>query len=190
MTSRLSPAQETVSSALSAELAARAWDAPPALYAIGVQGSHCQLLHIPVPATTWALINPADVLAAMAADIAMIGARPGATARPGFYGVAFRFEAWDLLWGLLQGPARHQAQADLAAGRLHARPDRLEARYFLGTGRDGTSYEARQYRWQDRVRSSVYLPGREAPQSPVHDALRIMTAAAAGASREDPGAEP
>jgi hypothetical protein len=135
-------------------------------------------------------MNPADVLAAMAADIAMLGARPGATARPGFYGVAFRFEAWDLPWGLLQGPARRQAQADLAAGRLHARPGRLEARYFLGTGRDGATYEARQYRWQDRVRSTAYPPSREAPQSPVHDALRLITTTAARASRDEPGAEP
>ena len=182
-----------VSRALAAELGSRAgWDEDPCLYTIRMSQGRCRLTAASVPRHWWASADPAEVLDAVAGLAAGVRGMPGIRMRPDLYGIALRFEGWDLPWADLGPEGHRQAVADAAAHRVHARPDRIEVRVLAGVDRTGTAYEARQQRGWPEIYQAVFAPGR-GPVGAVPDALRRVTAALTGVrlpQREDPGYEP
>jgi hypothetical protein len=152
----------------------------------------CRLTAAPVPLDWWASADPAEVLDAVAGLAAGVRGMPGIGMRPDLYGVALRFEGWDLPWADLGPEGHRQAAADLAARRVHARPDRIEVRVLAGVDRTGTAYESRQQRGRPEIHQAVFPPGL-GPEGAVPDALRRVTAALTGVrlpQQEDPGHEP
>ena len=137
------PGSQGVPEALAAELAGRAWGGLPALYLVELDGGTCGLYPLPVPARAWRS-HPVHVVVTVTAG--SIGRADAGPADPVFAGAAVRFEDWDLPWAFLDGPARRDAAAALAAGTVHARPDRIRTRFVLAAGRDGTAWLARQHR--------------------------------------------
>jgi len=166
-----------VPAVIAAELAGTGWDNPPRLYLIGQHDGRCELHPFPLPGFLWDAMPLHQVIATTAAAAASALARHGARLDPDFAGAAVRFEAWDLPWPLLHGPALARAHADLALGRVHARPDRIECRYIFAAGLDGTCWEARQIRAQPLPRTATYPPGAPQPSdnARAYDALRFFT---------------
>lgn len=168
------PGPQSVPAALAAELAAASWEAPPALYLLGLDGGRCCLRVLPVPGPAWDRA-PLDRVILTAARL---GARAAAGSRAGpalaFTGAAVRFTA------------------DLAAGdrasRVHAGPGRVVRRFLLAVCRDGTSWAAMQAPSRLRPRTVTYRPEGFQPSGPAYDALRCFTRAALGP--EDPAREP
>jgi len=183
------PGSPGVPAVIAAELAARpSWDEPPGLYLIGARDGRCELLPFAVPLAAWSRMPVHGVIAAVAAFTATRSAGSGPD--PAVLGTAARFEAWDLPWPFLKGPALTQARLDLAAGRVRARTDRIEARYILATARDGTAWQGRQYRVQASPSVSTYPPGTPPPGDPISSALRLFTRAAAAPGIDGPAPSP
>lgn len=181
-------ASQAISRALAAELGSRtAWDEPPCLYTIRLRAGQCRLQPVPIPRAAWAAGRPPDILEyiALAAEIA--SRIPGTRRHGDLYGTAFRTEGWGLDMQNLDAAQRRQAEADSAAHRIHARPDRIEYRLLVAADLTGTTYAARQQRGQDQVLTDIFPPGSALRQDgAVPAALRRMTAALTGAALPQP----
>jgi len=175
------PGPQSVPAALAAELAAASWEAPPALYLLGLDGDRCCLRVLPVPGPAWDRA-PLDRVILTAARL---GARAaaGSRARPAlaFTGAAVRFTA------------------DLAAGdrasRVHAGPGRVVRRFLLAVCRDGTSWAAMQAPSRLRPRTVTYRPEGFQPSGPPTTPSAVSPAPRSApktppASPDRPGAPP
>jgi hypothetical protein len=177
--SPVEPHPPDLPAALAAELAGAPWGAPPGLYLIGLQDGRYALDLFPVPERLWRELPPDTVITAAAALGSEIIA--GGRLHPSYAGTAVRLEVWDLPWPLLLGPARDQARADLAAGLVYTRPDRIERRYLFAAGRDGTSWMATQLRTQPVPRTATYPAGTVLKETlGAYRALRVLNRAIFG----------
>jgi len=154
-----------------------------------MEDDRCEFHLFPVPERIWRTVRLDQAITATARAGAGIIAEAGGRLVPSYIGAAVRFEAWDLPWPLLRGPALAQARADVALSRVHARPDRIERRFILAAARDGTSWEATQIRGQRAPRTATYLPGTSPPVHPVpvYQALRDLNRALLSPGDPAPG---
>jgi hypothetical protein len=178
---------------LADELAAGGWDDPPRLYTIRLQAGRCDLLPVALPVRAWTRGHPPDVLRSLAAAAAQAVREPGYRAPAGLYGAAFRFEGWDLPWDRMSREQFRQGMIDASAGRIHARPDRIEVRILHGLDMAGITYVARQQRGQPQVHAEICRAGQDRGYAGViPDTLSLVVTALAGtrSSRHPPGAQP
>jgi hypothetical protein len=175
-------AVQAISRALAAELSSRtAWDEPPCLYTIRLQAAQYRLQPVPIPLAAWATGRPPDVLEEIALAAEIASRIPGARRHRDLYGAAFRCEGWGLDMRGLDAGQRREAEADSAAHRIHARPDRIEYRLLVAADRTGATYAARQQRGQDEVFTDSFTPGSALRHDgAVPAALARVTAALTG----------
>ena len=153
--------QERIAAALAAEVGSRTeWDELPGLFWLALEGGMPRLVPAPVTPGTWLLGPPAMVLAAIADGCSEFRDPLRKSAPEALHGAAFYSESWLTTHRLDDTEGIARAKADARAHRIHARPDRTEARTLWAVDRAGTVYAAVLRRGADREpRTQVEYPG-------------------------------
>jgi hypothetical protein len=112
---------------------------------------------------TWSLGPPAQVLSTIADGCAEYAGLLQRSAPGGLHGAAFYSEIWTVLHHPDDTAGIARSKADARAGRIHARPDRVEARSMWAVDRAGAVYAAFLRRGMDdapHVKVESPGPGR------------------------------
>ncbi|MBF6333482.1 hypothetical protein [Nocardia transvalensis] len=152
--------RDAITAELERNLSDRAeWDEPPELYAVLLEGGHPVLRRFPTSEGFFQVARPPAVLAALAETFETNSERLRREAPADLIGLAFYFEGWSVADPLgLTTEQRQQLSADMRNHRVHARPDRVEARILCAVDRSGIRYSCRQLRGHD-IDSIAYGPG-------------------------------
>jgi hypothetical protein len=99
---------------------------------------------VPAPLTpgTWSLGPPAVILSLIADGCGEFSGPLRESAPGGLHGAAFYSESWLTMHRPDDAEGIAEAKADARARRIHARPDRVEARTLWAVDRAGTVYAA------------------------------------------------
>lgn len=172
------PGPETVPGALCAHLLSAPWGQPPALYLIGWHGGRFELLRLPVDDHHWSR-KPFHRVVTAAAELTAAFGRACRQPSPAVAGAAASFEGWTVP---RSGRCRILPDAH--------RPGRIERRFILAAGCDGTAWEAGQLRARSLLRTAAYPPGTPPPEGLDYavDAVRLL--ARTLLSPDGPAAEP
>jgi hypothetical protein len=119
------------------------WDEPPAVYVI-TDDDEPRLDQLDVPVWMWSAAEPGVMLWKLAA----FGSLWLPSLPAGFFGVAFRFEAWvaDVTDSALSDADRERLRRASVERDIHLQPERRETRSMMACDLDGGCYWVQQYR--------------------------------------------
>lgn len=148
-----------VATALSSELAAISWGAPPCVYSIWARGNECELRAVALPPEAWQAGPPSLVVAMMASAAAALAASPEYRAPDGLHGVAVRGQSGrpgDTEFGIMLAFDRegheYTVVRSLASGRSMATVD------AAGAGAEGTLQSALRLLVSELTRTAEQEP--------------------------------
>jgi hypothetical protein len=187
----MSKVHDAIGDLLAAEIESRrAWDEPPQLYDLYLDGTRPYLSAVPLPEYIW----DEDATGRRTADtLRMIaeGYRQAARGRPypddskTLHGAAFRHEGWMVAADKPDELSRRRLGRQARAHRLHEHPARVEVRLISCVDRAGITYMSSLERGGVHARQLVTYPGGdlstgEQLTGTVVGALDVMVAALTG----------